>query len=95
MGEFRYIVDTSKRAKQELIAYKKAGNKIAIARIERIYEELEEHPLTGIGKPERMKHKKEEIWSREIDKKNRMTYEIEENIVTVTVISAMGHYDDK
>ena len=42
-----------------------------------------------------MKHHKIERWSRRIDQKNRITYEIEENIVTVSVISAMGHYDDK
>jgi toxin YoeB len=42
-----------------------------------------------------MKHKEKEIWTRRIDKKNRMTYEIENDIVTVSVISAMGHYDDK
>ena len=27
--------------------------------------------------------------------KNRMTYQIHENIITVLVFSAMGHYDDK
>ena len=95
MGEFRYIVDTSQKAKQELLAYRKAGNKVAVARIERIYEELEVHPRIGIGKPERMKHEEKERWARRIDQKNRMTYEIEDNIVTVTVVSAMGHYDDK
>ena len=49
----------------------------------------------GIGKPEKMKHKKDEMWSRRIDQKNRMTYKIEDYIVTVTVVSAMGHYEDK
>ena len=90
-----YIVDFLPRAKEDISAYKKAGNKAALAKIDRIIEELEVHPETGIGKPERMKHKKEEIWSRRIDQKNRMAYKIEEDIVTVSVVSAMGHYDDK
>ena len=90
-----YIVKFSPESKKHISAYKKAGNKIALAKIDRIIEELELHPKIGIGKPEKMKQKKEETWSRRIDQKNRMTYEIEENIVTVTVISAMGHYDDK
>jgi toxin YoeB len=34
-------------------------------------------------------------WSRHIDKKNRLIYTIADEIVTVEVISARGHYDDK
>jgi toxin YoeB len=90
-----YLIRYLQEAQEHLFAYKKAGNKNALAKIKRIEEDLKVHPETGIGKPERMKHKKEETWSRRIDQKNRMTYEIEENIVTVTVVSAMGHYDDK
>ena len=90
-----YIVDFLPRAKKDISAYKKAGNKVALAKIDRIIEELEVHPEIGIGKPEKMKHKKEEVWSRRIDQKNRMTYKIEDDIVTVSVVSAMGHYDDK
>ena len=95
MGEFRYRVDISVDARIDIAAYKKAGNKIALARIERIIEELEIHPETGIGKPEKLKHERSGQWSREIDKKNRMTYTIDETKITVDVLSAMGHYDDK
>ena len=90
-----YIVDISPKAKEDILSYKKAGNKVALAKIDRIIEELKVHPETGIGKPEKMKHKKKERWSRRIDQKNRMTYEIDNNIITVLVISAMGHYEDK
>jgi toxin YoeB len=90
-----YIVEFSKDAKKHIESYKKAGNKIALAKIDRIIEELEVHPETGIGRPEKKKYNYSGYWSREIDKKNRMLYEIKENIVTVSVISAMGHYDDK
>ena len=91
----KYIVFFEPKATEDIKSYKKAGNKISLARINRILEELEIHPETGIGKPEKMRHKKKELWSRRIDEKNRMTYKIEENIITVTVISALGHYDDK
>ena len=83
------------RTKEDIKSYKKAGNKIVLARIGRILEELEIHPETGIGRPEKKKHNLSGLWSREIDKKNRMLYQIKENIITVTVISAIGHYDDK
>jgi toxin YoeB len=90
-----YIVDISPKAEEHILSYKKAGNKIALARIERIVEELKVHPETGIGKPEKKKHNYSGYWSREIDKKNRMIYEINKNVITVFVISAKGHYDDK
>ena len=90
-----YKIEILDDAEKHLELYKKSGNKVVNERIDRIFKELKVHPKIGIGKPERMKHKKKELWSRRIDQKNRMTYEIEENIVTVSVISAMGHYDDK
>ena len=91
----RYIVITLPEADEDKKSYKKAGNNVAIERIERIYKELEEHPETGIGKPEKLKYDVRKRWSRRIDKKNRMTYQIRENIVTVLVLSLMDHYDDK
>jgi toxin YoeB len=36
-----------------------------------------------------------EYWSRKIDKKNRIIYSVNEEVVTVIVISARGHYGDK
>jgi len=90
-----YIIEILPKAKRDIIAYGKAGNKIALAKIDRIIEELKEHPETGIGTPKKLKHEYSGYWSREIDKKNRMRYKIDENIITVTVISALGHYDDK
>ncbi|MDR3694285.1 type II toxin-antitoxin system YoeB family toxin [Mucilaginibacter sp.] len=35
------------------------------------------------------------FWSRQINKKDRLIYTIEDNIVTVTIVSAKGHYSDK
>ena len=34
-----------------------------------------------------------EVWSREIDKKNRITYSIDDEKVIVEVLTALGHYD--
>jgi len=90
-----YIVNFSPEAKEHFLAYKKAGNKIALTRIDRIIEELKVHPEWGIGHPEKLKNDIQERWSRHIDKKNRMTYQIKETEVLVNVLSTMGHYDDK
>ncbi|WP_307533289.1 Txe/YoeB family addiction module toxin [Pedobacter sp. W3I1] len=60
-----------------------------------IFVELSKHPEIGIGKPERLKFDLSGFWSRQINRKDRLIYKIEENIVTVTIISALGHYGDK
>ena len=37
----------------------------------------------------------EGVWSRQLDKKNRIRYMVNETTVIVFIISAWGHYDDK
>ncbi|HAH24449.1 MAG TPA: type II toxin-antitoxin system mRNA interferase toxin, RelE/StbE family, partial [Prolixibacteraceae bacterium] len=36
-----------------------------------------------------------EYWSRQINKKDRIIYEVDEQDVKVSIISAKGHYGDK
>jgi len=90
-----YIVTISETARQQLAKYYKAGDKALIKRIEHIFEELSEHPFMGIGKPEQLKHKFSGLWSRRLDEKNRLVYQVDENIITVFIVSAKGHYGDK
>jgi toxin YoeB len=78
--------DLKKLKKDEPVAYKKANL---------LLEELQDHPKTGTGHPERLRGDRAGQWSRKIDKKHRLVYLIEEDIVIVVVLSAMGHYDDK
>jgi toxin YoeB len=56
------------------------------------YKELQDHPRTGTGQVEILKHYSEETFSRRINKELRLVYRIYEDIVTVLVISAYGHY---
>ena len=78
--------DLAKLKKSEKPAYKKAV---------KLLEELYEHPTTGTGKPEQLRHCKEPTWSRRISDKHRLVYRIQDEVVTVLVISAFGHYEDK
>jgi toxin YoeB len=91
----KYSIAIEKRAQQELQDFYKSGNKAVIKKIKQIFDELEEHPQTGIGKPEQLKHNLSGYWSRRINQKDRLIYRIEEAIVTVFVISASSHYDAK
>lgn len=93
MGKFR--IEIIPEAKIEIAKHLKSGNQASIKKIAKILEELADHPFTGVGKPEALKHNFSGFWSREINKKDRIVYKVEEEIVTVLVISAMGHYDDK
>jgi toxin YoeB len=82
-------------AEMQMIAHAKAGNKILLKKIRKLFEELKEHPETGTGKPEKLKYKSEEYWSRRIDDKHRMEYIVDNDKVIVFVISLWGHYEDK
>lgn len=93
MGKYSIVVE--KAAQKELQTHYKSGDKVSIKRIEKIFEELSKHPQTGIGKPEQLKFGLSGYWSRQINKKDRLIYRIEENIITVFVVSAVGHYGDK
>ena len=63
-----------------------------IKKILKILNELKEHPYTGTGNPEELKYELSGFWSRRINKKDRLIYEVQEEVVTVFVVSAFGHY---
>ncbi len=87
-----YKIKILPQADKDIRSYQKAGNKKAIKKIHTILNELQLHPATGTGQPEKLKYELTGYWSRRIDKKNRLTYRIEKDIVTVVIVSAMGHY---
>ncbi len=93
MGKF--IVFLTEKAKNDIAKHKKFGNKSIERKIKTILEELKSHPYSGTGKPEELKHDLQGYWSRRINQKDRMVYSINDNTVTVEVVSAMGHYSDK
>ena len=75
-------------AQDHIKRWKKAGQKKILQKIDRLLDELEEHPRTGTGKPEQLRGDVAGYWSRRIDKKNRLVYSIHDDVVTVEVISA-------
>lgn len=81
----KYKIEITKSAKQDLNKHQKSGNKSVLAKIDKIYKELKRHPYSGTGKPEALKYELAGLWSRRINKKDRLVY----------IVSAMGHYDDK
>jgi len=91
----KYFVEFEEVARKDLKAHYKSGNKSTIKKIEKILLELTKHPFTGEGQPEELKYNLKGYWSRRINQKDRIIYRVESEIVTVYVVSAMGHYSDK
>ncbi|MBW6480734.1 MAG: Txe/YoeB family addiction module toxin [Bacteroidales bacterium] len=90
-----YTLDITIQAKTDIAFLKKNGGKAITQKIEKLLQELIEHPKTGTGQVEQLRGKMHGKWSRRIDKKNRLVYTINDEIVTVEVLSAKGHYGDK
>lgn len=83
------------RAERHLDEWRKSSQKKTLLKIAALLEELCEHPTTGTGKVEQLKGDLEGYWSRRINKASRLIYKIEEDIITIFVISLKGHYGDK
>lgn len=92
MGKFR--IEITELAKKQIVKHLKSGNKASIKKIEKILLELSETPYQGVGKPEALKENLSGFWSRQINEKDRLIYSVNDDLVLVDVISAMGHYSD-
>jgi toxin YoeB len=86
-----YHLDFTDRAKEDIADHNKAGNKSVLNKLLFLLGELAEHPFTGTGKPEPLKHNLSGMWSRRISREHRLVYEVEDNVVSV--LSAKGHYE--
>ena len=89
----KYHLTFEKKALLDIKQIAKSGRKVDAQKIEKILEELKKHPSTGTGSPEQLKHQLSGYWSRRINKKDRLIYQIfEEPDNLVVVVSALGHY---
>ncbi|GGH14570.1 Txe/YoeB family addiction module toxin [Mucilaginibacter phyllosphaerae] len=93
MGQFKLKIE--ELAQKHLKQHYRSGDKGNIKKIEKILLELSQTPYTGTGSPEQLKYELTGFWSRRINQKDRLIYKVEEGIVTVFVVSAMGHYHSK
>ncbi|ELV7526121.1 Txe/YoeB family addiction module toxin [Flavobacterium psychrophilum] len=87
-----YHIEFSAQAETDIAILKKSGDKAVLKKLKSLLDELSEHPRTGTGQLEILKHYSEETFSRRINREHRIVYRIQENTVTVLVLSAYGHY---
>lgn len=94
--EFKeYEIEYSEQFFEDVQVHKKAGQKVILEKINKLIDELREHPTTGTGKPEPLKGNRKGQWSRRISKEHRLIYEIHEDVIKVILLTAWGHYGDK
>lgn len=91
----KYTLEFSETALKDIEKHKKSGDKLVLKKLEKLLNELMNHPTSGAGQPEKLKHDLKGLYSRRINKKHRLVYSIKEQIVTVHVLSAWSHYGDK
>jgi toxin YoeB len=88
----RYTLVFTKIALDDITKHKKSGDIVVLKKIEKLLNELMEHPMTGTGQPEPLKHNLTGLYSRRINQKHRLVYHIDHETVTVQVLSAWAHY---
>ena len=87
-----YSLEFTRQATKDLL---RQTEKQAYKKLEKLLKELVEHPYTGTGKPEQLMHGRSGQWSKWITPKHRLVYTVNEEKITVLILTASGHYLDK
>lgn len=87
-----YKIRFTETADEDVLYWKQSGQKIAMAKIQHLLVDMQQHPLTGLGKPEALRFDLSGKYSRRIDTKNRLVYDVDESSMIITVHSLRGHY---
>lgn len=90
----QYSIEYTDQAQRDLARLLRDDPK-AFRKVEALVHELAIHPMSGTGHPEPLKGDRSGQWSRRITKKHRLVYLVNDDVVTVLVLSSYGHYDDR
>ncbi|GIM53317.1 hypothetical protein CAPN004_23460 [Capnocytophaga cynodegmi] len=91
----KYILEYSEEFIEHVDKHQLSGQKKICEKIDKLLDEIELHPTTGTGQIEPLKgYGEHSVWSRRIDKKHRLIYEVFEEEKRVEILSAFGHYDE-
>lgn len=89
-----YTVAYSKAAEKTLRKWKKS-NPYLFKKATQILQDIMLHPRTGMGHPEALVGGEGITYSRRITAHDRIIYDIYDESVTVLIIQAEEHYNDK
>lgn len=62
------------------------------AKLIQLFEDIKRNQFKGLGKPEPLKYEIPPCWSRRINKKDHLIYQIYKR--DIHIISILGHYND-
>ena len=85
-------VELTKNALKDLKYWKRTNNTNIQERITILLKDILQHPYSGIGKPEALKHQLKGYWSRRITKEHRIVYKVVNNKIII-VAALRFHYD--
>jgi len=67
---------------EDYLWWHKTNDKV-FQRINRLIENIQQTPFTGLGKPEPLKHELSGYWSRRITDEHRLVYKINDDCVVI------------
>lgn len=82
----------SEDAWKEYVYWQSQDKKI-LKKINELLKEIQRTPFTGKGEPEGLRGNMSGRWSRRINQKDRLVYEVSDEMITV--LQCKGHYSDK
>ncbi len=91
----KFTLEFSKTALKDIERHKISGDRATLNKLEVLLNELREHPMNGTGQPEKLKHDLAGLYSRRINRKHRLVYAIQGELVKVLIVSAWSHYGEK
>ncbi len=86
-----FRLDFTAIAQEHLLFWAK-NDKKTLKRIRTLLENMQETPYTGIGKPEALRFEWSGCYSRRIDAKNRIVYQVDEEEGVILVHRLRHHY---
>ncbi len=72
--------------------YWQANDKKMLQRINELLKDISRNHYIGIGKPEPLKYKYKGFWSRRINDKHRLVYQVRQD--EILIAKCRFHYDD-
>ena len=87
-----YQIALSEIADMDIDYWKKSGQKNIQNKISQLLKDIQEHPYTGLGKPEALRYNLSGKYSRRINQEHRIVYEVDEIQQLVIIHSLKGHY---
>ncbi len=81
----------SEIAQEDILYWKKSGNKGIQKKIQTLIEDIKKRPFEGIGKPHALKHNLSGSWARRINDEHRIVYAVDGDFIKID--SLRGHYE--